>query len=834
MRLRRSLARSAVLAALAWLGYACTSSTEPAKVTAITLSASTVTLDAIGATQPIIAAVRDQKGKAMAGATVSWSSSAPSVATVAPSGLVTAVGNGTATLSATLSGITSTATVTVAQVPVTPVVVGGQAQTGPVNQALTSALQVRIEDRLGNAIPGRQVAFAVVSGGGSIATPTATSNASGLASTTWTLGSATALFHRVTATVEGNPTPAQFTATAVAGPATALRIAPENTANNQTVRIGTAVPILPAVQVVDVLGNGVAGATVTWSVTAGGGTITGGTSTTASTGIATVGSWTLGANVGVNTLQASATGFAPIVFTANGILDPCAPQGAAPITLGVPVNSSISSTDCIFNGNFNYEYYKLTLATSTPVIIEMSSTAVDSWLMLYDFNTLALIEENDDIVNGVIQNSRITRTLAAGTYLIRARTFDPGQFGTYTLLVRTAEVGVAKAVVLNAGNGQTTAPGNSLPVAPSVKVTDESGGGVAGVTVTFSTVPGFGAITGASAVTDANGVATVGSWVVEAGANVLAATVAGGTSIAGNPVVFTATGKASTAGFDINLRFVAMPTLSRLQTFNNAAARWEQVITGDIPSNPTGNLPAGSCSSPIAINETVDDVIIIVRLDSIDGPSNILGSAGPCFKRLGSSLPVLGSMRFDTADVAGLESGGRFGDVILHEMGHVIGIGTIWSDKGFLQNPSPTTGTGNDTHFNGPAAVTAFNTVGGSTYTGGAKVPVENNQGGAGTRNSHWRESTLQNELMTGFLNSNNTNPLSLLTVMSLQDLGYTVNVNAGDAFFVVTSFRAEESGGRPPIFLKDDVRQGPIYTVDRLGRSAASTGVRKNPKRPR
>lgn len=365
-------------------------------------------------------------------------------------------------------------------------------------------------------------------------------------------------------------------------------------------------------------------------------------------------------------------------------------------------------------------------------------------------------------------------------------------------------------------------------------MTDEVGAGVAGITVNFTTVPGVGAITGASAVTDANGIATLGSWVVDAGANVLAATVPGGSTVSGNPAVFTVMGKASTSGFDIGLRFVAMPTASRLQTFNDAAARWEQVITGDIPSNPTGNLAAGTCNSPTAINETIDDVVIIVRLDSIDGPSNILGSAGPCFLRTTGALPLLGSMRFDTADVAGLEAGGRFGDVILHEMGHVIGIGTIWSNKGFLQNPSPTSGTGNDTHFNGPAAITAFNSVGGSSYTGGAKVPVENSQGGAGTRNSHWRESTLQNELMTGFLNSNTTNPLSLLTVMQLQDLGYTVNVNSGDAFFVVTSFRADESGNAPPIFMKDDVRQGPIYTVDRLGRSAASTGVKKNPKRPR
>ena len=53
--------------------------------------------------------------------------------------------------------------------------------------------------------------------------------------------------------------------------------------------------------------------------------------------------------------------------------------------------------------------------------------------------------------------------------------------------------------------------------------------------------------------------------------------------------------------------------------------------------------------------------------------------------------------------------------------------------------------------------------LGGSSYTGGASVPVENTQGGQGTQDSHWRETIFVAELMTGFLDAGVTNPLSLL-----------------------------------------------------------------------
>jgi hypothetical protein len=70
-----------------------------------------------------------------------------------------------------------------------------------------------------------------------------------------------------------------------------------------------------------------------------------------------------------------------------------------------------------------------------------------------------------------------------------------------------------------------------------------------------------------------------------------------------------------------------------------------------------------------------------------------------------------------------------------------------------------------------------------------AYVPVES-QGGSGTAGSHWSDSLFNNELMTGYINSGKLNPLSKVTVGSLQDLGYTVNYAAADAYTAGASLR--------------------------------------------
>lgn len=218
---------------------------------------------------------------------------------------------------------------------------------------------------------------------------------------------------------------------------------------------------------------------------------------------------------------------------------------------------------------------------------------------------------------------------------------------------------------------------------------------------------------------------------------------------------------AGTSQFTISLALSGL-TASQQAIFQRAAARWSQVIVGDLP-NATYN------------GQTVDDVLIAGRGAAIDGAGGILGQAGPDAFRSGSNLPIHGVMEFDTADLAQLEANGTLLNVILHEMGHVLGIGTIWDSLGLLAGD----GTQNP-RFTGPQATTAYNQIFGTNVTG---VPVEQD-GGPGTAYGHWDEEILQTELMTGYAEAAGVAmPLSRITAASLADMGYQVNLAAADAY---------------------------------------------------
>ena len=218
--------------------------------------------------------------------------------------------------------------------------------------------------------------------------------------------------------------------------------------------------------------------------------------------------------------------------------------------------------------------------------------------------------------------------------------------------------------------------------------------------------------------------------------------------------------------FQITLRFLTGATPSQRAAFETAAARWQGLITKDKPS-VTGTLPLGRCVGGLPdFTGTVDDIMIDVILQPIDGPGRILGSAGPCFVRNADDLPVYGIMFFDTADLAFLESPGieLLDEVVVHEMGHVLGIGTLWNFRRALRSPS--------LDYLGRHGNNQYAEIGGV-----GPVPIEN-MGGPGTAGGHWRESIFRNELMTGFLNLG-VNPLSRISAGTLRDLGYTVNMSA-------------------------------------------------------
>lgn len=394
----------------------------------------------------------------------------------------------------------------------------------------------------------------------------------------------------------------------------------------------------------------------------------------------------------------------------------------------------------------------------------------------------------------------------------------PGSPATFTASAVLA--GSSPSVIVNNGNGQHGLAGAPLNFPPSVLVRDGAGTPIAGKAVTFAVSGGGGVVSGGSAVTDANGIATVGSWTVTTGANALTATVVDTASVVGNPVTFTATG--DTQAYHIDVRFITAMTPTQQAAFTNAAAKWESIIFGDVPDIQVTIAPNACLTGQPGMNEIVDDVVIFAAIDSIDGLGKILGRAGPCFVRSFKNFPVVGVMEFDSADVANLIAGGSFGLVIQHEMGHVLGYGTIWQADGLLANPSGCDTT-QDPHFTGSQALAAFDRIGGINYVASAKVPVENH-GGAGTCDGHWRESVFKNELMTGFLNIG-SNPLSLETVASMGDLGYLVTYTAADPYFLSLMLLA---GPAPSVVMRNDIMQLPIKVLDPAGRVVGTLPPRR------
>ena len=354
-----------------------------------------------------------------------------------------------------------------------------------------------------------------------------------------------------------------------------------------------------------------------------------------------------------------------------------------------------------------------------------------------------------------------------------------------------------------AGDNQIATPGQPVALPLTIQVNDGSGSPVANVAVTFAATGGTLGTTSAS--TGANGRASTGFTPVETGAQQVTATVVN-TSLTTS---FTETG---VSPFAIELQFLSAVTPAQMAAFTAARQRWESLIVGDV-ANVSLNAPADSCGtgSP-AIQRTVDDLLILVTLTPIDGAGNVLGASSPCYIRVQGRLPVLGLMQLDADDLDQLQTVGLLQTVILHEMGHVLGFGTIWTDLNLLADASPPPGT--DPHFTGAQATAAFNAVGGASYVASLKVPVENT-GGPGTADSHWRESVFGNELMTGTVNE--VNPLSRVTVGSMGDLGYTVNLADADPYTLAPGLRAFARG--PVIELKNDVLRLPLHEVDDAGR---------------
>jgi hypothetical protein len=395
-------------------------------------------------------------------------------------------------------------------------------------------ITAQLADQYGNAVAtptAVAVSFTKTGTGGTLSPTTVTTSPSGVATTTLTVSNVVGTAYTVTAT-STSPAPTKTgttpTITTVAGAPAKIAA---SSGSGQGATVGTAVATAPSVLVTDANNNPVAGFTVTFAVASGGGSVTGAAATTNAAGIATVGGWTLGTTAGANTLTVTSAGLAgsPVTFTATGL--------AGPATKYVVTSSSyspVAGTAVTITAQLADQYGN-PVATS-GIRVTFSRTGSGGRFSATRVNTNA---------SGVATTTFTTSNTSGRVYTFTARSTSGGT-RTGTSAAVTTVPGAPTQMALYAGNAQTATVGTAVATAPSVRVRDSHGNGVAGVTVTFAVASGNGSITGASAVTNATGVATVGGWTLgtAAGANTLTATRAG---LTGSPVTITATGVAGAA-----------------------------------------------------------------------------------------------------------------------------------------------------------------------------------------------------------------------------------------------------------------------------------------------
>lgn len=304
----------------------------------------------------------------------------------------------------------------------------GDAQSATVGQSVATPPAVLVRNERGEPLSGVVVAFSVADSAGTVSGDTVTTDTAGIAAVgAWTVGTRVGEYRLMATAVGAADVSVTFTATALAGPATGLAL---HAGRGQSAPLGRAVATPPAVKVADAHGNPLAGATVTFSLTADQGSITGAKALTDSAGIAAVGSWTLGMTPGAKTLAAALEGVSePLTITAAAV-EPCAWMET--YTIGSNAVGELDALDCAFGADRRIDHYRLTTDKQVSLTISMTSEEFTPIIRVLSTDELVLVSQFGD-------SPGFTRALLApGSYIIAVHSLEHGVTGAYQLNASTA------------------------------------------------------------------------------------------------------------------------------------------------------------------------------------------------------------------------------------------------------------------------------------------------------------------------------------------------------------------------------------------------------------
>lgn len=208
------------------------------------------------------------------------------------------------------------------------------------------------------------------------------------------------------------------------------------------------------------------------------------------------------------------------------------------------------------------------------------------------------------------------------------------------------------------------------------------------------------------------------------------------------------------SGDELNIDFVYLDGTEEFASFFDQVEDFlQQVIIEGLPEATLQN------------GQRVDDVQIEVSQRFVDGQFNVLAFAGPQELRPSAQgfLPSAGILVLDSSDTSLLIEDGSFFDVLVHEVLHVLGAGTLWDFLGLTSNGQ----------YTGQNVLDEYRALTGNPNE--QFVPLND-------ISDHFSEEVFGNEIMTPFTQTNE-NTFSRLTIAAFEDLGYSVNYAAAEPF---------------------------------------------------
>jgi adhesin/invasin len=293
--------------------------------------------------------------------------------------------------------------------------------------------------------------------------------------------------------------------------------------------VGTAVGTDPAVRAEDRFGNPVSGASISFSVSGGDGSVTGAAPLTNAAGVATVGSWTLGTTAGGNTLRATLSGVTPVTFTAT------ATAGAATTVAKLAGDSQAAVVNTVLP------------APAAVIVRDQFGNPVSGVGVTF-------VAAGGGSVTGGSPTTDPTGVARVGAWrlgtLAGPNTLDASASGLAGSPVKFTANGtrdVAAQLLRLSVDTQTAIAGQPVSVVPAVRVADQYGNAVPGASVTFTLTGALiGSVTPSPATTDTSGIARVTAWTLATGPGVNTLDAAA-TGLLGSPMTFSANGTTTTA-----------------------------------------------------------------------------------------------------------------------------------------------------------------------------------------------------------------------------------------------------------------------------------------------